>query len=130
MRRRGRRMGLMRNSRSLPVISEGVELVDAEPDYIREVMSRALSSLSAEKRSYANNKLLSALRSAGLRVRESLLMIGVSARTTDDLTAPEVASLIRYVRLTKPSVIVAVGGSLKEIVTLAESETKVQGEAA
>jgi len=120
----------MRNSRSLPVISEGVELVDAEPDYIREVMSRALSSLSAEKRSYANNKLLSALRSAGLRVRESLLMIGVSARTTDDLTAPEVASLIRYVRLTKPSVIVAVGGSLKEIVTLAESETKVQGEAA
>ncbi|HMG33769.1 MAG TPA: hypothetical protein VKM94_07520 [Blastocatellia bacterium] len=130
MRRRGRRIRLMRNSRSLPVISEGVELVDAEPDYIREVMSRALSSLSAEKRSYANNKLLSALRSAGLRVRESLLMIGVSARTTDDLTAPEVASLIRYVRLTKPSVIVAVGGSLKEIVTLAESETKVQGEAA
>src|SRR5215470_3295228 len=78
------------------------ELVNADPDRLRDFVRNALLSLSTGERSKASTRVIDGLRRAGLRVRECLLMLGSSASTAEDLTAPEIAALIRYVRLNEP----------------------------
>jgi len=80
------------------------ELVNADPDYLRDSVRKALLSLPFRERSMAFTSVLYGLRRAGLRVRECLLMLGASASTAEELTAPEIAALIRYVRLNEPKV--------------------------
>jgi hypothetical protein len=115
MLRADRRIGKIRNHRPEPSFRPGVEFVCADPDHLRESVGKALSSLSADERSTVRNKLLYELKKAGLRVRQCLLMLGVAATTPDELTPPEVASLIRYVRLTEPKILLAVTEPLSEL---------------
>ena len=114
MLRADRRIGKIRDHRPEP-FRPGVEFVSADPDHLRESVGKALSSLSADERTVVRNKLLDELKKAGLRVRQCLLMLGVAATTADELTPPEVASLIRYVRLSEPKVLMAVTGPLSEL---------------
>ena len=107
-----------------------VEFDSVEPDYLRDQVCRALSSISESERSDYRSKLLAELRKAGLRLRQTLLMLGVSARTADDLTAPEIAALIRYVRLTEPKTLSAVAEPLTELLSIVDSRTRVSGKAA
>ncbi|HKA20560.1 MAG TPA: hypothetical protein VKN18_19910 [Blastocatellia bacterium] len=92
-------------------IQSASELVNADPDYLRDSVRKALLSLSLSERSKAATNVLYGLRRAGVRVRECLLMLGSSASTAEELTASEVAALIRYVRLNQP-------GALQSIATL------------
>ena len=87
------------------------ELVSVDPDYLRDSLRKALLSLSMRERSKAATNVFYGLRKAGLRVRECLLMLGASAGTAEELTATEIAALIRYVRLNEPK-------ALKSIATL------------
>ena len=107
-----------------------VELVAVEPDCFRDAVCAALSSLPEDQRSSVINGLLIEFRNAGLRVCESLLMLGASASTTDELTAPEIAALIRYVRLTKPHLMMAVAEPLRELLGLTHGGFRVTGKAA
>lgn len=93
------------------------ELVTADPDLLREAVFKALSSLGYERRTGICKRLLSDLKQAGLRLRQTLLMLGASASTAAELTAPEIAALIRYVRLTEPTIMKAVSESLVELLT-------------
>jgi hypothetical protein len=105
--------------------SSTVEIVAAEPDYIRDAVCAALSSLPEDQRSKIRRRLLNDLRKAGLRVRESLLMLGASARTADELTAPEIAALIRYVRLTRPKIMQALAQTLRELLTIGSHGARI-----
>ena len=107
-----------------------VEFVGAEPDYIRDTICAALSSLPTDKRAIIRNRLLIDLKKAGFKVRESLLMLGASAKTADELTAPEIAALIRYVRLTKPNLMTAVAEPLEELLAMTNRGVRVSGRAA
>jgi len=108
----------------------GVEFVAAEPDYIRDTICAALSSLPLNQRASIRKRLLADLKKAGVKIRESLLMLGASAKTADELTAPEIASLIRYVRLTKPNVMGAVAEPLEELLALTNRGVRASGKAA
>jgi hypothetical protein len=105
-------------------------LVAVEPDCLRDAVCAALSSLPEDQRSGIRNRLLTELKKAGLRVRESLLMLGVSALTADELTAPEIAALIRYVRLARPVLLMAVAEPLRELLSAASRSIRVTGKAA
>lgn len=107
-----------------------VEFASAEPDYIRDTVCAALLSLSTDKRAIIRNKLLTDLRKAGFKVRQSLLMLGASAKTADELTAPEIAALIRYVRLTKPNLMSVVAEPLEELLEMTNRGVRVSGRAA
>ena len=96
-------------------IRSELELVNADPDYLRDSVCKALLSLPMHERSKASTKILSGLRRAGLRVRERLLMLGSSASTAEELTAPEIAALIRYVRLNEPNALQSIATPLMEI---------------
>jgi hypothetical protein len=105
-------------------------LAAAEPDYIRDTICAALLSIPSDKRAAIRNRLLTDLRKAGLKVRESLLMLGVSAKTSDELTAPEIAALIRYVRLTQPNLMMAIAEPLDELLAITNRGVRVSGRAA
>ena len=111
-------------------IPPAVEIVAAEPDYLRDTTYAALLSLSPDQRASICNRLLTELRKAGFRVRESLLKLGASAKTADELTAPEIASLIRYVRLTEPNVLMSVAEPLSELLALSSRGIRASGKAA
>lgn len=119
-----------RFGRREPQINPPVELAAAEPDYIRDTICAALLSIPSDKRAAIRNRLLTDLRKAGLKVRESLLMLGVSAKTSDELTAPEIAALIRYVRLTQPNLMMAIAEPLEELLVMTNRGIRVSGRAA
>ena len=81
-----------------------LELATTQPDLLRTSVREALSELPEEERRAAHNGLLSALRRAGLNIGQHLLVLGIPARTAEELTAPEIATLIRYVRISEPNV--------------------------
>src|SRR5262245_51788694 len=91
------------------------ELVNADPDYLRDSVRSALLSLPLRERSKAATTVLYGLRRAGLRVREALLMLGASANSAEELTAPEIAALIRYVRLNEPKALQSIATLLMEL---------------
>lgn len=122
-------MMVSRFHRSKQEVGPAVEFVASEPDYLRDTICAALSSLPISQRAIIRNKLLTNLRKAGVKIRESLLMLGASARTTGELTAPEIAALIRYVRLTKPYLMSAVAEPLEELLAMA-NRGRVSGKAA
>jgi hypothetical protein len=97
------------------LIQSEAELVNADPDYLRDSVRRALLSLSFIERTNACRRVLDGLSNAGFGVRECLLKLGASARTTEELTAPEIAALIRYVRLIQPNALLAVAPLLHEV---------------
>ena len=97
------------------IIQSESELVNADPDHLRDFVRNALLSLPIGERSKASTRVLDALRRAGLRVRECLLMLGASASTAEELTAPEIAALIRYVRLNEPKALQSIATLLIEL---------------
>ena len=111
--RRARRL-TARNLRETFIESESA-LVNADPDYLRDSVQKALLSLSTHERSKAATDVLYGLGKAGLRVRECLLMLGASASTAEELTAPEIAALIRYVRLNQPKALQSIATLLMEL---------------
>lgn len=97
------------------LIQSEAELVNADPDYLRDSVRRALLSLSFIERTNACRRVLDGLSNAGFGVRECLLKLGASASTAEELTAPEIAALIRYVRLIQPNTLRAVAPLLHEV---------------
>jgi hypothetical protein len=75
----------------------------------------ALSHLSEEERQAAHNGLLLALSRAGVNIGDHLLVLGIPARTAEELTAPEIATLVRYVRINEPRVMTALAPILIDV---------------
>ena len=102
----------------------------AEPNALRDAVCRALLSISIDERSAFHNQLLDELRKAGIRVRECLFMLGASAATTEELTPPEIAALIRYVRLVDPKAMTAVAGTLINLLMAVDNGAEASVKAA
>ena len=131
MQRADKRIELIRNAGpGIRPVVDFTAAAAAEADHLRGVVYKALSSLPADERSDVRDKLLSELEKAGLSVCECLFMLGVSAATADELTAPEIAALIRYVRLSELGAMMAVAAPLRELLTVADPGGDVSGRAA
>lgn len=106
-----------------PVLAPGqrsqqeVDFATTEPDSLRDSVREAMSGLSEEDRRAANDKLLTALKRGGVNIGQHLLLLGIPARTAQELTAPDVATLIRYVRISEPRAMTALAGVLTELLT-------------
>jgi hypothetical protein len=78
------------------------EIQAADSEVLRNAVRQALSELPAEERLSTQDALLLALSSTGINIGHHLLVLGIPARTAEELTAPEMAALIRYVRINEP----------------------------
>ena len=95
----------------------GLELADAEPDMLRDSVQKSLSELSEEDRPHVYARVLTALNKTGVNLGQLLFVLGIPARTAAELTAPEIATLVRYIRLNEPTAMVALATLLGEFVT-------------
>ena len=89
----------------------------ADAEDLRCYVFKTLSTLAEEERSVVHRCLLVKLEKAGLNVRQCLFLLGAAALTTEELTAAEIAALIRYVHLTEPEAMMAVAVPLRELLT-------------
>ena len=101
-------------------IKPALESLAAQPDALRDAVYKALSSRSIDERAAFRQQLLAQMRDAGLRVRPCLFLLGASAATAEELTVPEIASLVRYVAFVEPNVMTAVAVTLGELFTMAD----------
>jgi hypothetical protein len=95
-----------------------LDLTTAEPDLLRDSVRNVLSRLSEEGRHDVHEKLVAALKEAGVNLGQHLLLLGIPARTADELTAPEIAKVIRYVRINEPRAMRALVPILSELLTM------------
>jgi len=94
-----------------------LDLGTAEPDVLGDLVRNAWSELSEQERPVLNVRLIAALTKAGANIRQHLLLLGIPAQTAEELTAPEIAALIRYVRINEPGAIKALAPVLGELLT-------------
>lgn len=92
-----------------------LDLGTAEPDSLRNSVREALSRLSEWDRPNVNDRLLSVLENAGVNIGQDLLLLGIPTTVVEELTAPEIATLVRYVRINEPRAMVALVPVLSEV---------------
>jgi hypothetical protein len=95
--------------------SQSLELETAEPDSLRDSVREALSQLSEVEQRAVHNDLLSALKAAGVNLGHHLLLLGIPARTADEITPAEMGILIRYVRISEPRAMAALAPILMAV---------------
>jgi len=94
------------------------EIEAADSEVLRSTVRQALSELPAEEQRTTQDALLAALSGAGINIGHHLLVLGIPARSAEELTAPEMAALIRYVRINEPQGMNALIPILSAIPTL------------
>jgi hypothetical protein len=94
---------------------QALEIATKEPDSLRDSVREALLRLSEEEQRGVHNGLLSALRRAGVNIGHHLLLLGIPARTAEELTATEMGILIRYLRISEPRAMAAVAPILIDV---------------
>ncbi len=71
--------------------------------------------LCEEERLEAQYSLLTSLKGAGFKVAQHLILLGIPTTEADELTAPEIAIVIRYVRINEPKAMAALSPVLSEM---------------
>lgn len=94
---------------------QALEIATMEPDSLRDSLREALSQLSEGEQLGVHNELLSALKGAGVNIGHHLLLLGIPARTAEELTASEMGILIRYVRISESKAMAAVAPILIDV---------------
>ncbi|MBI3650916.1 MAG: hypothetical protein HY231_07680 [Acidobacteria bacterium] len=90
-----------------------------EPNSLRERIYAALSNLSLEERAAVRDHLIGSLKDLGVNLSMGLLLLGIPARTVDDLTPYDLAKLIRYLRINAPQAITAISSQLANLLVMA-----------
>jgi hypothetical protein len=81
---------------------------------LRDGVRDAFLLLSEDERSLVRDRVLAGLRKAGVHIGQCLLLLGIPARTADELTAPDIATLIRYLRISEPKALAVLAPVLSE----------------
>jgi hypothetical protein len=91
------------------------DLATMEPGSLRDWFLRVLGVLSPDEWAVTRNKLLMALDEAGVNLGSSMFILGIPARDSEELTAPELAMLMRYVRINEPNALMDLSEQLMEL---------------
>jgi len=87
------------------------------PDDLRNETQKALSALSEADRESLRDELLTRLREAGVNLASALMLLGIPARTPDDLSPSDMGMLLRYVRINTPEEIKALAKPLARLLS-------------
>ena len=96
----------------------GTAIWSADPDLLRDQVQRALSTICIADRSRLSHVLLNRLEKTRINVGASLLMLGISAASVDQLTPSDMGKLLRYIRINSPAAIEALAEPLNELLAL------------
>ncbi|HEU4391310.1 MAG TPA: hypothetical protein VFV34_26155, partial [Blastocatellia bacterium] len=90
------------------------EPLELPPDVLRDQLRLALSDLSFDEYGTVREELIAGIRRAGTNVAASLLMIG-AAVSDGDVLPPDLAHLVRYLRINRPESLKHVRGILARL---------------
>ena len=71
----------------------------ASPDLLADWVREALSSTPPAELPAVSEKILAALKKTKVNIGSLLLLLGIPAESSEQLTAPEIGKLIRYLRI-------------------------------
>lgn len=91
-------------------------LSGSSPDWLRDRVFNALKRISTDERASVRDSILSDLRNAGVNIMSSLVVLGIPARTPDELSPSDMAKLVRYVRINMPEALKVLGGTLTKLI--------------
>lgn len=98
-----------------------------EPNSLRDRVYKALVSLPIEERASMHYRIIASLKDLGVNISTGLLMLGIPARTADDLTPSDMAKLMRYLRINAPKALEAISSPLRDLLTVGEAFEKGVG---
>ena|SRR5688572_28546101 len=106
---------------------QSLDPTQIEPNNLRDRIYQALVSLPIEERASVTDKIIGSLKDFRVNVRTGLLMLGIPARTTDDLTPSDMAKLLRYLRINAPKALEAISSPLGDLLTYGKAFEKGVG---
>jgi hypothetical protein len=86
-----------------------------EPGCLREWFLSALAVLPPDEWDEVRDKVLNRLGEAGINLGACMLVLGIPARDPEELTPPELAMLIRYVRINTPKALMGLSEQLIQL---------------
>ena len=95
-----------------------------DPDVLRDAVLEGFSALTEDESCSVRDTLLRGLSKAGLNVGANLLLIGHLAPVADELTPPDLAHLVRYVRINRPGALASIRAPLGELMMSARTRQK------
>jgi hypothetical protein len=116
--------GLKRHALARPNSTPGGSTVDVQaigPDQLRDAVREGLTALTEDESALIRHKLLRAIEASGVNIGGCLFLIGNLVNLPDELTASDLAQLVRYIRLNKPRALDAVRTPLRRLLSLASA---------
>jgi hypothetical protein len=92
-----------------------VDPTTMEPSYLHEWFLKALADLSRDEWAAMRDKVLKSLGEAGVKLGACVLVLGIPARRPEELTPPELAMLVRYVRMNAPEALKPISEQLMQL---------------
>jgi hypothetical protein len=103
-----------------------LDLLELEPDQLREQLRGMLSQLSPEGLASAREAALEVIGNSGLHLGACLLMVGIPAKVPEELTPSDLAQLIRYVRINRPDIFQDVAACLGRVLSTAPARSSLR----
>ena len=88
-----------------------------EPSRLRDAVYTALVKLPPKQRDLTCRRLLGELQRAGVNVASRLFVLGIPARSPEELTPNDMGKLLSSVRAITPSAMSAVSGTLSGLLS-------------
>jgi hypothetical protein len=95
-----------------------------DPDALRNRLLQAFSILRSDESQSLRDDLLGGFTRTGIDVGATLLLIGCPAEAPDNVTPPELAHLVRFVRINRPAALAAVSVPLTKLMMVAAGGTR------
>ena len=115
MRKQKRSILLARQKRATLAEDRPPEPWALAPDDLRDQVRRTFASLGEPDSKLLRQRLLSGLAQAGVDLGLALFILGIPAKTFDDLSPSDLGKLLRYVRINGAVVREAAAGLLAEV---------------
>jgi len=93
-------------------VAAGSALTSLSPDDLRDAVYQSLAKLRPKQRAEVTQELIHQLRRAHINVASRLFILGIPARTTEELTPSDLAMLLRSVHFSAPAVMKALSATL------------------
>lgn len=106
---------------------QSLDPTQIEPNSLRDRVYKALVSLPIEERASMSDKIIASLKDFRVNVLTGLFMLGIPAKTAEDLTPSDLAKLLRYLRINAPKAVEAISSPLRDLLTIGEAFEKSVG---
>lgn len=95
-----------------------IDPATADPGALRDAVCKKLSLLPDYERGLFRDRILGVLETSKVNLRQHLMVLGTTATTAEELTAPEIARLVRYVRINEPKAMGELALVIEELLNL------------